>query len=120
MSFEFKGAGFGQKGQGFGKQTGGFNPGAEDNPLENTKYTGYLDEDLGEELSELQKGFKERSQKERDRFKKATDSEFWFAVYFQSREEKDNFLKAMKLVKTMYGDRYIDGNKWAKAAGIEL
>lgn len=56
MSFEFKGAGFGQKGQGFGKQTGGFSPGAEDNPLENTKYTGYLDEDLGEELSELQKG----------------------------------------------------------------
>ena len=56
MSFEMKGQGFGKKGGGFGKTGGGFGPNAgagfgaggdEDDPLANTEYTGYLDEDLG-------------------------------------------------------------------------
>lgn len=121
MSFEFRGGGFGQKGQGFGPKGGGFSPGGnEDDPLKDTKYTGYLDEDMAEELSELQKGFKERAKKERDRFANATDPGYWFSVYFSTRQEKEAFLKAMHLVKSMYGDMYIDGRKWAKQAGIDL
>lgn len=121
MSFDFKGGGFGQKGQGFGPSGGGFGPGGnDDDPLKDTKYTGYLDEDMAEELSELQKGFKERAKKERKRLEQATDPEFWFSVYFATRQEKEAFLKAMSLAPSMYGDRYIDGRKWAKQAGIDL
>lgn len=129
MSFEMKGKGFGKSGGGFGKTGGGFGAGsgggfgagnAEDDPLADTKYTGYLDEDLGEQLSDLQKGFQERSKKEKDRFRKATDPEFWFAVYFATREEKDAFLNAMNLRKNVFGDRYIDGRKWANQEGIDL
>ena len=42
------------------------------------------------------------------------------AVYFATREEKDAFLKAMNLRKNVYGDRYIDGRKWASQEGIDL
>lgn len=129
MSFEMKGQGFGNKGGGFGKAGGGFGPNGGggfgagkdgDDPLSDTEYTGYLDEDMGEQLSDLQKGFQERSQKEKDRFQRATDPEFWFAVYFATREEKEAFLQAMNLRKNVYGDRYIDGRRWAKQAGIDL
>lgn len=128
MSFDFKGEGFGKKGGGFGKNAGGFGKqgggfstgGMADDPLAETQYTGYLDEDLNSQLSELQKGFKKRAKKEKDRFERATDPEFWFAVYFQSREEKEAFLAAMKLHANVYGDRYIDGKKWARALGLDI
>lgn len=121
MSFEIKNNGFGKTGGGFGKNGGGgFNASGADDPLADTKYTGYLDEDLGEQLSDLQKGFKDRAKKERGRYRRAVDSAFWFAVYFQTREQKDAFLQAKNLRKKVYGDMYIDGQKWARQDGIEL
>ena len=129
MSFEVKGQGFGKTGGGFGKGGNAFGMGAgkgfsaggnEDEPLADTKYTGYLDEDLGEQLSELQKGFAERAKKEQERRKRAMDGSFWFAVYFETREQKQAFLKAMKLFPKVYGDVYIDGKKWARQENIEL
>lgn len=123
MSFEFQGKGFGGAGtgKGFGKNGGGFSAGGgEDNPLDEVEYTGYVDEDLHEQMTALQKGFEDRAKKERDRFKRATDPNFWFAVYFPTREEKEAFLNAMRIMPSIYGDRYIDGRKWAKQAGIEL
>lgn len=120
MSFEVKNGGFGKRGNKFGK-TGGFSMnGTQDDPLENVEYTGYLDEDLAEELTELQKGFNERAKKERKRMQAATDSEFWFAVYFKTRENKEKFLTEVGLPKKIFGDKYIDGHKWAKAKGIDL
>ena len=44
------------------------------------------------------------------------DYEFWVAVCFQSREQKEAFLKAIKEPR----DKYIDGRKLAKRMGIEL
>ena len=120
MSFEVQGKGFGKAGGGFRMGGKGFGVSDEDDPLANTKYTGYLDEDLGEQLSDLQKGFQDRAKKERDRYRKAVDSGYWFAVYFKTREQKDAFLRGMKLNKKMYGDLYIDGTKWARQEGIEL
>lgn len=119
MSFEIKGKGFGNSGGGFGKAKRGFNLNG-DNPLDDVEYTGYLDEDLHGQLTALQKGFEERSKKEKDRYKKATDPAFWFSVYFGSREEKQAFLRAMNLRPALYGEQYIDGRKWAKQEGIEL
>ncbi len=46
----------------------------------------------------------------------ANDSEYWFAVYFQTREQKEAFVKAVGLVQ----DKYIDGLQLAAALKIAL
>ncbi len=48
----------------------------------------------------------------------ANDTEYWFAVYFQSREQKEAFLKAMKWFE--HGDKYLDGQYVAKKQGVSL
>ena len=63
-------------------------------------------------------GFKGRAQVENQRFLDATDSEYWFAVCFQTREQKEEFLEKLKLMEI--GDKYLDGMEVAKALGIEL
>jgi hypothetical protein len=48
----------------------------------------------------------------------ANDTEYWFAVYFQTREQKEVFLKAMHWFE--HGDKYLDGQYVAKKQGISL
>lgn len=60
-----------------------------------------------EELSALLTGFKNRSKQEQDRFKSATDSEYWFCVCFKNREDKELFLKKYGIFN--HGDKYVDG-----------
>lgn len=74
--------------------------------------------DAERELTGIEKAFRERRAKEKDRFKIATQSEFWFCVCFKSQEQKDAFLKAVGLFEQ--GDKYIDGCEWAKSQDIEL
>lgn len=74
--------------------------------------------DAERELTEIEKDFRERKAKERERFKVATQSEFWFCVCFQSQEQKDAFLKAVGIYE--WGDKYIDGVEWAKQQDIDL
>lgn len=120
MAFEMKGQGF-KTGGGF-SAGGGFSMAGEapDDPLEDVEYTDSLAADAAAENAALQSGFADRAKKEKDRFKNAVDTEFWFAVCFKTREDKEAFLNAMKLTKTMFGDKYIDGHKWARAMGISL
>lgn len=95
-------------------------PGGDGDPLKDVVYTGDLQADSAAELEALKKGMADRAKAEADRFKKATDSEHWFAVCFKSREEKEAFLRAMKLSKKFMGDKYLDGHKWAKMLDIDL
>ena len=94
--------------------------GGVEDPLKDVEYTDDLAKDCASEMSALQKGFADRAKKERDRKRRATDSEFWFAVCFESREEKEAFLKAAKISKRLMGDKYIDGKKMAQVLGIEM
>ena len=73
-------------------------------------------------LSEAEAAFKARAQAEADRFELATDSEFWVAIGFQSRRQKEQFLQALrdKLGLKDDGDKYLDGWEVAKALGITL
>lgn len=125
-AFASKG-GFNVKG-GFGSGKQGFGTGGGDDPLADVDYTGDLPSDCGKEFDALQASFEERvnregmaerAKAERDRFQKATDSEFWFAVCFTSREEKERALKALKVSKRMMGDKYVDGRKFMQVQGIE-
>jgi len=69
-------------------------------------------------ISVTLQSFKDRAKAEQKRFEKATDSEFWFCVCFQSREEKESFLKNSGLID--FGDKYLDGWDVAKTMGIAI
>lgn len=70
------------------------------------------------EVSATLQAFKDRAKAEQARFELATDSEYWIGVCFQTRAQKEFFLKAVKLLQA--GDKYIDGRLLAKRMGIEL
>lgn len=70
------------------------------------------------ELSELEAAFKKRAEAEQERVMLATDSEYWFAVCFQTRDQKEQFLRALKLIQI--GDKYLDGWAVAKKLGVTL
>ena len=71
-----------------------------------------------EEISATLKGFKQRAKQEEQRYLNATDSEYWFCLCFQTREQKDEFLK--KVGWWDIGDKYLDGMLVAEAMGIHL
>lgn len=89
-----------------------------DDPFEDIEYTGDLKEDVGNELTALEEAFQARHARENKRMENVGDSEFWFAVCFKSREDKDQFIKELGMGKL--GDKYIDGHLLAKLLGISL
>lgn len=115
MSFSFKPA----DGEGVGKSFNFGGSGGVEDPLAGVEYSDDLAVDSAREMSALQDGFAKRAKAERARFNRVTDSEYWFAVCFESREEKDRFLKAVGVHKKMMGDKYLDGRKLAKILGID-
>lgn len=80
--------------------------------------TGNPEVDSRADLDAVQKGFRNRIKNENNRFELATDSEYWFAACFQTREQKEAFLKALDLLA--HGDKYIDGRLLTEKMGIEL
>lgn len=88
MSFEF-GAAKGKK----NKPVGFIAKAAQaPDPLADVEYTGNVEQDAKTELDALENAFRGRRRDEDKRFKQATDSEFWFATCFRTREHKDAFL----------------------------
>lgn len=65
-----------------------------------------------EQISALKQGFIDRAKFERTRLRDATDSEYWVALCFHNREEKERFLKEFGLSRL--GDKYLDGNRVAE------
>jgi len=90
----------------------------EENPLDQVEKTGNAEQDSKAELSVVLTEFRKKAKEENKRFKQAVDSEFWFAVCFRTREQKEAFLKAMQWITV--ADKYLDGHKLAKMMGIEL
>ena len=87
-----------------------------ENPLADVDYQGDIAHDTKEEEGAMLKHLKEAGKVEKRRYDVAVDSEFWFAVYFQSREQKDAFLTAMNWLK--YGNKYLNGLQLADLQGI--
>lgn len=77
-----------------------------------------IEQEAAGELSELLAGFKSRSSRENERFVQATDSEYWFCVCFQTREQKEEFLQKLRLLEL--GDKYLDGLLVAKRLGVKI
>ncbi|MGW5741569.1 hypothetical protein [Amycolatopsis sp. NPDC003861] len=90
----------------------------EPDPLADVEYTGDLPEDSRRELTALQQGFRDRARREAERFRLATDSEYWIAVCFKTREDKEKFLRNAGLLAI--GDKYMDGYAVARVLGVPM
>lgn len=88
------------------------------NPLENVEYVDNVEKDTNAEMSALLKAFKETKENIKKIKQQATDSEYWFCICFQSREQKDVFLKEKGWDEI--GNKYLDGSKIARIEKIEL
>ena len=75
-------------------------------PLKGVEYSGDLAE-AAAELDAMQQAYRDRAKAEQARFTAATDSEYWFAVCFSDREEKEAFLREFNLDDL--GDKYLAG-----------
>lgn len=80
--------------------------------------SGDIEVDSLADLDAVQRGFRERAKNEDKRFELVVDSEYWFAVCFQSRAQKERFLMAMKWIEL--GDKYLDGQEVARLMGVDL
>jgi hypothetical protein len=81
--------------------------------------SGNAEKDSEADLTELQKGFRNRAKEEGNRFRLATDTEYWGVLCFQTRAQRDAFFTSLDL--DQFGDsRYYDGNAIAKAMGVTL
>lgn len=90
-----------------------------DDPIGELDYDNLTNEEVAEkETSAVLQAFIARSKAEQARFLLATDSEYWVGLCFQTREQKEHFLREAKLLQA--GDKYIDGALLAKRMGIEL
>ena len=113
MGFDFGGS------KSKGRKTSSFmNRPAADNPLAGVEYTGDLQADSDAELDALAQGFRQRRDRDADRFRDAPDTEYWFAVCFRDRASKDAFLSAIQAAKL--GDKYIDGHALARLLSVDL
>ena len=86
--------------------------------VEHPEQTGNPELDSSADLDAVQQGFRNRAKQESDRFALATDSEYWAAICFQTREQKEAFLSALKLLE--FGDKYLDGRLVAERLGVNL
>lgn len=82
--------------------------------------TGNAEVDSEKDLGELEQGFRRRAADEGRRFALVTDSEFWGAICFRSRAQKDTFFAALGVLDLAIEGRYFDGVAMAERLGIDL
>lgn len=70
-----------------------------------------LEAEIKDELGEVEQSFRERMQIENKRFRDMCDTEYWVAVCFTSRAQKEEFLEMMDLP---LDEKYIDGREMAR------
>jgi hypothetical protein len=88
-------------------------------PLKDSESTGNLEADTEKELSAIEKGFRERSAQEKERFEAATETSFYCCLVFDSGDQCGAFLKATGLDKGA-SDLFVDGRVLARMMGIPL
>lgn len=91
-----------------------------------------FEEATKEEISEVLESFRQRAKDEAAQKAKNVSTDYWFAVYFASQEQRDAFLKAIELGYKILGesrkanlldkleDQYLSGTVLADALGIDL
>ena len=87
-------------------------------PLANVEYPGNVEGDAQAEIGALESAFLSRAKNEEKRRRFATDSEYWCCLCFESREQKETFLRALDWIQ--HGDKYLDGLDIAAQMKIPL
>jgi hypothetical protein len=87
-------------------------------PLVNLPDTGSVQKTALVELEAVQTAFYERRNSEKHRSITQFDTEYWFAVIFEDRDQKEHFLQALGIIQ--HGDKYVDGRILAECLSIEL
>lgn len=105
------------KGINFGKGFGKKSPVPD--PLKDVEYTGNNETDSKKELDAIAEGWRQRKDMEADRFEETTDSEYWFAVCFKTRGDKEAFLNQIKQLQWL-GDKYLNGYDFSEALGLPV
>ena len=84
-----------------------------DKYIDNAEHDAKLDVDV---IKDEFAAIREARKKQADAIELANDTEFWFCVFFQTREQKEAYCKAMGYEH----DKYIDGEAEAHRQGIAL
>jgi hypothetical protein len=87
-------------------------------PLAGVPVTGDIETDAKAELNALQQAYQDRAKREDQRFRLAVDSEYWVAVCFVSRADKEAFLRATGL-NALGADKYLDGYAAADILNVD-
>ena len=109
---------FGAKSTGAKKQTFIGKAAAAEDPLKDVPLTDSLEVDAAAELDAMTVAYRGRKTAEDARFNLATDTEYWLAICFETREQKEAFLRASRTAAL--GDKYIDGKRFAAMLKISL
>lgn len=88
------------------------------NPLDRLDLSDDPEEAAEQEVSAALQHILDEKKKRRDAYRDMLDHEFWFAICFQNRRQKDEFLKAVGWDKI--GDKYLDGLKVAAALEVPI
>ena len=91
-----------------------------DDPLDAVEQTGDVERDSLAELEVIQRSVAQvKEVAEMDRRRYAGDADFWLGAVFQSRRQKEAFLRALPQLPCDEG-QYVDGRVLAELLGIEL
>jgi hypothetical protein len=71
------------------------------------------------EMSETLKALKARAKEEEKIKQQNVSTDFWFAVYFASQEQRDKFLNFIGVLNKLE-DQYIDAETFANAVGLSI
>jgi len=89
-----------------------------DNPLDGLQQTDDIQATADNEVSAMLQAILDERKRLRDQYRLAADTEYWVALCFQSREQKEQFLTALQWLE--HGDKYLDGLLCARSLGIEI
>lgn len=78
-----------------------------------------FEEETAAELDEAVEYLKRGRKAEAKLKEQNTSTEYWFAVYFATQEQRDFVLNALALFDSLQ-DQYIGGDDFAKALGVNL
>lgn len=87
-------------------------------PVEGMTYTDDPETDAKEEISRTLQALRENEKLRRNQYTEMVDTEFWCAICFQSRGQKDEFLEKLGLLR--HGDKYLDGLFVARVLGVDI
>jgi hypothetical protein len=87
-------------------------------PLYGSERTGALSDLLEEELDAVAKGFRDRRDREAERYELATNSDYWMCLCFSTQAQRTAFLTGTGWRDL--GIRFLDGRALAKRLGIDL